>query len=207
MSANRHIMPGLEENGVDRGIIMICGWLGVLMLASDGIPSMDRLKKLLSRVVFGATAMASLGIMQFFTGLDATQYIVIPGLNTQSPYTDLLSRNQLNRPVGDGRDPLELAACWRCACRSRSTGPGSRRDGRRGRRLGPGRPDRHGPAHDRVPDADPGRPRGGAFVLLPTWPKSRRRIAYVVPALGVAGLWFARSPGPARRVPTLFLPG
>ena len=29
-----------------------------------------------------------------------------------------------------------------------------------------------------------------AFVLLPTWPKIERRIAYVVMALGVAGLWF-----------------
>ncbi|HEY7361718.1 MAG TPA: hypothetical protein VH642_12960, partial [Streptosporangiaceae bacterium] len=83
-SANRHIMPGLERNGIDRGIILICGWLGVLVMASDGIPSIERLKKLLGRAVIGATAMAMLGITQFFTGLDATQYIVIPGLRPQT---------------------------------------------------------------------------------------------------------------------------
>ena len=25
ISANRHVMPGLEKNGLDRGIVLICG--------------------------------------------------------------------------------------------------------------------------------------------------------------------------------------
>ena len=42
-----------------------------------------------------------------------------------------------------------------------------------------------------------------AFILLPTWPKLGRRIAYVVMALGVAGLWML-VPGLIRRFRTLF---
>ena len=51
-------MPGLERNGADRGLILICGWLGILLMASDGIASMERLKKLLGRMVIVATVMA-----------------------------------------------------------------------------------------------------------------------------------------------------
>src|SRR5580700_5580295 len=37
VSANRHTMSTLELNGADRGLILVCGWLGVLLLAADGI--------------------------------------------------------------------------------------------------------------------------------------------------------------------------
>ena len=131
VSSNRHIMPGLERNGIERGIILICGWLGVLIMASDGIPSMERLKKLFGRVVIGATAMAAIGITQFFTGLDATQYIVIPGLKVQTLNTDLLSRNGLNRPSATAAHPLEFAAVLAMALpiainRARFAPPGKR---------------------------------------------------------------------------------
>ena len=160
VSANRHIMPGLERNGIDRGIILICGWLGVLIMASDGIPSMERLKKLLGRVVIGATAMAILGITQFFTGLDATQYIVIPGLKEQSLNTDLLSRNGLNRPSATAAHPLEFAAVLAMALpiainRARFAPPG-----KRGGPLDPGGPDRRGAADDGLAQRRPGGPRG-----------------------------------------------
>ena len=160
VSANRHIMPGLERNGIDRGIILICGWLGVLIMASDGIPSMERLKKLLGRVVIGATAMAVLGITQFFTGLDATQYIVIPGLKEQSLNTDLLSRNGLNRPSATAAHPLEFAAVLAMVLpiainRARFAPPGLRRAP-----LAPGGPDRRGAADD-------------CLAAAPSWRSSR----------------------------------
>ena len=203
VSANRHIMPGLERNGIDRGIILICGWLGVLIMASDGIPSMERLKKLLGRVVIGATAMAILGITQFFTGLDATQYIVIPGLKEQSLNTDLLSRNGLNRPSATAAHPLEFAAVLAMVLpiainRARFAPPGLRL--RRWLQVG------------LIGAALPMTVSRSAvlailavaFVLLPTWPKIERRIAYVVMALGVAGLWML-VPGLIGTFRTLFV--
>ena len=188
VSANRHIMPGLERNGIDRGIILICGWLGVLIMASDGIASIERLKKLLGRVVIGATAMAVIGITQFFTGLDATKYIIIPGLKEQTLNTDLLSRNGLNRPSATAAHPLEFAAVLAMALpfainRARFAPPGKR--GVRWLQVG------------LICAALPISVSRSAvlallavaFILLPTWPKIERRIAYVVMAGGVAALW------------------
>jgi O-antigen ligase len=188
VSTNRHIVPGLERNGLDRGIILICGWLGVLIMASDGIPSMERLKKLFGRVVIAATAMSILGITQFFTGLDATQYIIIPGLKQQSLNTDLLSRNGLNRPSATAAHPLEFACVLAMVLpialnRARFAPPGKR--GIRWTQVG------------LIAAALPLTLSRSAvlailalvFVLLPTWPKVERRIAYVVMVLGVAGLW------------------
>jgi O-antigen ligase len=103
-------MPVLEKNAADRGLIFVFGWLGVLVLTADGITSMTRLTTLLRRVVFGATAMGALGMIQFFTRLDAAMYIKIPGLVTLVPYTDLLSRGALNRPSATASHPIEFGA-------------------------------------------------------------------------------------------------
>jgi O-antigen ligase len=188
VSANRHAMSGLESNGADRGIILVCGWLGILLMASDGIASMERLKKLIGRVVIGATAMAVLGITQFFTGLNATQYVVIPGLSAQSLATDLLSRNGLNRPSATAAHPLEFAAVLAIALpfavnRARFAPPGLRL--RRWLQVA------------LIGAALPMSVSRTAIlaviviclVLLPTWPKIERRVAYGVLAVSVMGLW------------------
>lgn len=110
VSATQHLMPTLEQNAADRGLILASGWLGILVLAADGIDSMDRLRTLLRRIVLGATAMAVLGMTQFFTGLDAANYILIPGLSSQEPFTDLLGRGSFRRPSATAAHPLEFAA-------------------------------------------------------------------------------------------------
>ena len=189
VSANRHAMPGLERNGIDRGIILICGWLGVLVMAADGIPSIERLKKLLGRAVIGATAMAMLGITQFFTGLDATQYIVIPGLRPQTLNTDLLSRNGLNRPSATAAHPLEFAAVLGMVLpiainRARFAPPGKRlQRWLQVALIGAAMPMTVSRSAVLAVVAV-------CLVLLPTWPKLERRIAYAVLALGVTSLWF-----------------
>ena len=203
ISANRRTLPGLEENGADRGLIIMLGWLGVMLLAADGIVNMDRLKTLLSRVIFGATAMASLAIVQFFTGLNAAQYIVIPGLTTQTPFTDLLTRDQLNRPSATAIDPIELAVvlavCLVIAVHRARFAP----DGRRGRRWVqvaiiaialPMTVSRTGIVSLVV----------AGIVLLPTWPKWDRRAAYVAGLAGTAFL-FATKPGLLGEFRSLFL--
>jgi hypothetical protein len=108
VSATRHSLPALMQNGADRGIILASGWIGVLLLTADGVSSMERLMVLIRRIVFGATGMAALGITQFFTGLNAAQYIVIPGLSTQQPYTDIQYRDSIVRPSATAIHPIEF---------------------------------------------------------------------------------------------------
>jgi polysaccharide biosynthesis protein PslJ len=202
VSVNRHIMPGLERNGADRGLILIFGWLGILLMASDGIVSMERLKKLLGRIVILGTFMAGLGITQFFTGLDATKYIIIPGLTAQAPTTDLLSRNGLNRPAATAAHPLEFAAVLAMVLpiainRARFAPPELRvRRWLQVALIGAALPMTVSKAAVLALGVV-------CLVLLPTWPKLERRIAYLVMTLGVVGLWFL-VPGLLSTFRTLF---
>jgi O-antigen ligase len=107
-ASNLHKMEPLEQNGADRGVILICGWVGIMLLAADGVSSLERLEVLLRRIVFGASAMAALGITQFFTGLNVAKYIVIPGLTANQPYTDLAVRGSYNRPSATTIHPIEF---------------------------------------------------------------------------------------------------
>ena len=190
VSANRHAMPSLEANGADRGVILVCGWLGILLMASDGIATMERLQKLLGRVVIGATAMAILGITQFFTGLDATKYIVIPGLTAQSSATDLLSRNGLNRPSATAAHPLEFACVLAMAL---PLAINRARFAPRGKRLS------RWLQAGLIGAALPMTVSRTAIlavvviclVILPTWPKTERRAAYGVLAGGVVVMYGA----------------
>lgn len=189
VSANRHAMPTLELNGADRGVIFTFGWFGVLLLAADGIDSMDRLKTLIRRIVMWVTAMAALGITQFFTGLDAAQYIKIPGLTSIVPYSDLAgARGGLNRPSATALHPIEFGALLAMTLalavyQARYAPPGLRL--RRWLQVG------------LIGMALPMTVSRSAIlgliivliVIVPTWPKLDRRLAYVVIVIAALGMW------------------
>jgi O-antigen ligase len=191
VSANRHTMPALEQNGSDRGLILLAGWLGVLLLAADGIDRADRLALLLRRVVLGATAMSVLGIVEFFTGVDATKYIVIPGLSVHKQLTDLMNRDGLVRATATAAQPLEFASVLAMSLplaihQARFAPPGRRR--RRWLQVA------------LVAGAMPMTvSRSGLFGLavvgiavLPTWPRRDRRRAYLAASAAPVAVWLAR---------------
>jgi O-antigen ligase len=203
VSATQHALPTLEQNAADRGLILAAGWLGILVLAADGIDSMERLRTLLRRIVLGGTAIAALGMAQFFTGLDAARYIVIPGLSSQEPYTDLLGRGSFNRPSATAAHPLEfatvLAICLPLAIhQARYAPPGLRL--RRWLQVAliaatlPMTVSR---------TAFLGLIVGG-IVVLSTWPKRDRRVAYLV-VIGSTIALRAVIPGLLGTIRNLFL--
>ena len=110
VSASRHAVPAIAQSGADRGLLVLAGWIGVLALAADGIDQPDRLRTLLRRIVLLATAMAALGAIEFFTGVDLTKYILIPGLSVHQQLTDLTSRYGLVRVTATTAQPLEFGA-------------------------------------------------------------------------------------------------
>jgi polysaccharide biosynthesis protein PslJ len=186
ISANRHTMPGLEQNAADRGLISIFGWLGVLLLAADGIDRPDRLKTLIRRIVLGVTVIAVIGLLQFFTGLDITKYISIPGFVNVNTYGGVAGRNGLIRPASTAAHPLEFAAVLAMTLplalhQARFAPPG--RIWRRWLQVG------------LIALALPLTVSRSAIlgivvaviVLLPTWPKFDRRVAYVAIFVFIAG--------------------
>lgn len=188
VSANRHAMAKIAQNGADRGIIAAVGWIAVLLLAADGIDAIERLRTLLHRIVVGVTAMGTLSIIEFFTGIDAANYIKIPGLTEQPTPTDLLIREGLNRPSATAAHPLELAAVLAVTLplalhRARFAPAGLR--GRRWLQV------------SLIAAAIPTTISRAAvlellaigIVLLPTWPKRDRRCVYAIALASIAALF------------------
>ena len=184
VSANRHTLPTLEQNGADRGLISVFGWLAILLFAADGIDRSDRFKTLIRRIVLGVTVMALIGLVQFFAHFDVTKYISIPGFSSMVAYGEV-GRDGLLRPASTAAHPLEFAAVLAMilplAIHRARFAPA----GRLGRRwlqvvlIGAALPltvSRSAVLGLIVI----------ATVLLPTWPKFDRRVAYVAILLFVA---------------------
>ena len=201
ISANRHTLLSLEQNGADRGLIFMFGWLAAALVAADGIGSIDRLNTLLGRIVLGAAAISVIAIAQFFTAVNVATYIQIPGLSDQASLTNL-TRDQLNRPSATALHPLELALvlaiCLPIAIhRARFAPPQFR--GRRWLQaalIGMAVPltvSRSALIALVV----------AALVILPTWPKRDRWVGYLVGLIGAAGL-LATSPALLSTMRSLF---
>ncbi|GAA2418009.1 hypothetical protein GCM10010191_30770 [Actinomadura vinacea] len=101
-------LPGPEANGADRGLILALGWIGVALLAADGVPSLDRLEAVRRRLVAGGGFIAVLGAVQFFTGFDLAGHLAFPGLSTSTSYTSVLQREEFNRPMATATHPIEF---------------------------------------------------------------------------------------------------
>ena len=147
--------------------------------------------------------MALLGMTQFFTGLDAAKYIVIPGLRAQLPFNDLLARDALNRPSATALHPLEfgavLALSLPLAIHQARFAP---------RKLRLRRWLQVGVIGMTLPMTVSRSAILGlivvGIVLLPTWPKEERRVAYVVTLISSVAMW-AMVPGLLGTLRNLFL--
>jgi polysaccharide biosynthesis protein PslJ len=184
--ANRHLMPVLEKNAADRGLIFVLGWLGILLLAADGIESGTALRTILRRLVFGSTAVALIGMAEFASGIVVTNYVKIPGLQLQADVTDLMVRGGLSRVYSTTSQPIEFGAVVVMAIPfalhfARFAPPGLRV--RRWLQVG-----------ILVMAAPLSVSRSAilallvaAIVLLPTWSRRERHITYGLMAAGFAG--------------------
>ena len=110
VSASRSAMSTPAVNAADRGLILLAGWLGVMLFAADGIDDSGRLAVLLRRIVWWATVMAAIGVAEFATGTDLTKYVTIPGLTQHLQVTDLMTRAGLVRANSTAAQPLEFSA-------------------------------------------------------------------------------------------------
>jgi O-antigen ligase len=98
----------VELRAADRGVLILCAWLGVVLIAADGIPSRDRLDTLLRRVAIAGGAVAALGLLQFWTGMAFTNLIQIPGLSESAELNSVAGRDGFVRPAGTSLHPIEF---------------------------------------------------------------------------------------------------
>jgi polysaccharide biosynthesis protein PslJ len=188
VSANRHSLNVTAQNGTDRELICLAGWMAVLLLAADGIEGWERLRVLIRRIITCVSVISAIGITQFLTGFNLASYVVIPGLSRQVAFDDLLSRGGLNRPSATTAQPLELAAVLALTLplalhQARFAGPGARfRCWLQAALIAGALP----------LTVSRSAVLGLAVIvvmLVPTWPKRERWLAFPVIGGGVVALW------------------
>jgi hypothetical protein len=190
VAASQLPLSALQRNGADRGMLLLLGWLGVVLLAADGIDRTDRLEALLARLTLGAAALAAMSIVEFVTHVNLTQYISIPGLSVHVQPVDLMSRDGLSRVMATTAEPLELAAvlgmCLPLAIHQARFAPAERRFGAWLKAA-------------LIAGAMPLTVSRSAIlalgmiciVLFPTWPRRDRWAGCLVAALAPALAWLA----------------
>ncbi len=84
VAARRPISPD-EMSTADLGLLSLFGWLGIVLLANDGMNDPARLRGLLRRIVTAGGLLGVLGLVQFASGHSFVEAIQIPGLTSNTP--------------------------------------------------------------------------------------------------------------------------
>jgi len=79
-------MPSIEASGADRAMLACLAFLGPMVAFADGVPNRQRLDSVIQTMVFAASGMAFIGILQSTMGIDLAAYIKVPGLANLSDY-------------------------------------------------------------------------------------------------------------------------
>lgn len=101
-------IDAVEGRSADRGIILLLGLLGPLLLAADYIPSRERFETLMGRLTTGGAALAAVGILQFFTRFDLSRVLRFPLLTEHSVFQGNQERSDLARVSGTASHPIEF---------------------------------------------------------------------------------------------------
>ena len=103
-------IDGIEASSATLGMVSVLGWLGVALLAHDGVSDRARLDTLVRRLVLGSAAVAVLGVAQFVLHDALIRWIEIPGLRPNLPLMGLQTRSGFTRPSGTALHPIEFGA-------------------------------------------------------------------------------------------------
>lgn len=101
-------MAGDEVSVADAGVLRVVSWLGVLLLAADGLHGAKEWWRVLEWIVGLCAVLALLAMAQAFTGRVWVDQISIPGLVVNAPIELTDARQGLTRPVGTATHAIEF---------------------------------------------------------------------------------------------------
>ena len=110
VAAMTRTIPVDEELGAERGLITILSWAGLFLVISQGISRYEQIETIMRRTVVFGSVVALIAIFEFYSGVNVTSYVRIPGLSFNIDYSTLLARGGFNRPSSTAVDPIELSA-------------------------------------------------------------------------------------------------
>lgn len=85
-------LPQLEANGQDFAMIVMFEFLGVVLIAADGLPNWQRIGGVLRVFIWSAGFAAFIGLIQSVTAFDITRYMTLPGLRFHGQAADFAAR-------------------------------------------------------------------------------------------------------------------
>ncbi|MGI9603340.1 MAG: O-antigen ligase family protein [Acidimicrobiales bacterium] len=105
---NRELLPG-EALAADRFVLSTLGFMGVALVAADGIRTRAQLDKLLQRMTYAGGFIALVALFQFNFNLDATRLFQIPGLDFNTDQYGIQQRWAFRRVAGTANHAIEFA--------------------------------------------------------------------------------------------------
>ena len=98
---------GAMISAADRGLLSFAAWMGIVLLAAEGLRSWRDLELVVEWLVWLGAFVAAIGILQFATGLNIASFFTIPGLTANSDFGAVASRSVLNRVSATAVHPIE----------------------------------------------------------------------------------------------------
>lgn len=106
--SNLQGIPPSESSPADSGMLRVAGWVGIALLANDGISSPGRWLTLVRRLTLISGLAGLLGLAQFLAGQSLLEWLSIPGFSADGGH-EVSSRGDFIRPSGTATQPLEYA--------------------------------------------------------------------------------------------------
>lgn len=101
-------ITGAETSSADRGLLAILAWAGMTIGIADGLRTREALERVLRVLMVGGAVVASLGILQFFTGIDLAAHVQIPGFVANHPFALQFARSNFRRVSATTMHPIEF---------------------------------------------------------------------------------------------------
>lgn len=99
----------MEANGADNEMLFIATFMGVALMAADGISNWHRFNLILRVMVFCGAYMAIIALIQSATSVDITEYMNIPGLQSKRSLLGFESRGDGIRVASTTIHYIELS--------------------------------------------------------------------------------------------------
>lgn len=98
---------GAMITAADRGLLSFAAWMGIVLMASEGLRSWRDLELVVGWLVWLGAGVAAIGILQFATGVNIAAFFTIPGLSANADFGAVVSRSVLNRVSATAVHPIE----------------------------------------------------------------------------------------------------
>jgi len=102
-------IPSVEALSAGRGLIIVLSWSGLVLVLSQGISRYEQIDIIMRRAVVFGSVVAVIELFEFYTGLNVTNYLQVPGLSVNGDFSTLVTRGAFFRPSSTAIDPIEFS--------------------------------------------------------------------------------------------------